>query len=435
MWSRVSIAVLVGMVVAAMPFSAIAKFVKVYRVPETGRTIVLSDEKVYAIKTSLGRRSDVRYDIKKDAFINARSKQEFIFKGGEWITDISSIEGVKPGGNVVAYITLKIRKGTTVFGYPFDCGDLDKNVSSNLLKTAVDGDRIMYQSGGTNYCFVSVFSVQNNLLQWHKTESFEVCRVLPIPDADTPFYYARMQDISTDVIFLGGRQLKSGDVIYFRDHGIDETYRMVEQYGFAKQVDFSANLLGGKSDLTSDVTKLSVLTPKKFYVILKSGHKVFGMFQPSIEINRSIFSPITSAPLAVSRKDIVRFEVIGDSAFPEIECYTKNEVEALYERYATEDEDGFCILVIRKLTDVFWSKKHPIRSVFWAVTFFLGSLVVACVCKKIYGWLICWAKSLIIKWIGNQMRRFENRGFPKDGKSVAADTCKGGLTDNDVTAR
>ena len=33
------------------------------------------------------------------------------------------------------------------------------------------------------------------------------------------------------------------------------------------------------------------------------------------------------------------------------------------------------------------------------------------------------------------MRRFENRGFPKDGKSVAADTCKGGLTDNDVTAR
>ena len=94
MWSRVSIAVVVGMVVAAMPFSAIAKFVKVYRVPETGRTIVLSDEKVYAIKTSLGRRSDVRYDIKKDAFINARSKQEFIFKGGEWITDISSIEEI-----------------------------------------------------------------------------------------------------------------------------------------------------------------------------------------------------------------------------------------------------------------------------------------------------------------------------------------------------
>ena len=384
-----------GIAMAAVPFSAIARFVKIYHVPETGRTIFLDDEKVYSITTSIGRHGCLCYDTREDSFIDSRSKQKFVLREDEWIKDISSIDGIKPGGGMVGYITWKIQKGTTVFGYPFDHKDIDHNVSSNLLSTAVDGDRIKYQSAGTNYCFVAVYSTQDNSLQWHEPESFEVCHSFPIPDADTPFYYARMQDVNTDVIFSGGRMLKSGDVIYFRDHGIDETYRIVDQYGFEKEFDRSANLLGGISVLKSVTPKLSILNPKKFYVILKSGHRAFGMFQPSIDVNKTVFSPITSAPLSVSKSDIARFETIGDGAFPQSECYTKNEVDSLYKRYMIELEeqpkDGFITRTLHQLTGEFWDREHPVRSISWMCLFLGGIWLCKCMYKvwrRIWEWLL-----------------------------------------------
>lgn len=391
--------ILCGAACLTISLSAISKHVKIYRVPETGRTILLDDEKVYRIKTSLGRQGEFRYVVNEDAFINPHSKRKLELEDGEWIADFSTIEGIKPGGNIVGFVTWPIRQGTTIFGYPFDEGDVYHNISSNLLAVAVDGDRVMYQSHGTNYSFVAVYSAYNNTLKWHKPESFEVCHVFPIPDADKFFYYTRMQNVGTNVVFGGGRKLKSGNVIYFRDHGIDETYRIAEQYGFERTVDFSANLLGGKLTLKSDTTKLSVLNPRKFYVVLKSGHKAFGMFQPSVENYKVIFSPITAAPLSVSESDIVGFEPIGDGAFPQSECYTKNEVDTLYERYMMEPEvqpeDGFIIRTLHHLTGEFWNREHPARSVLWMVLF-LG-IIWLCkymykVRRRIWEWLLSWKR-------------------------------------------
>ena len=229
MKSCATILVLSGMAFAAIPSPLIARFAKVHDVPETARPVFLDDEKVYWIRTSTGRRGDFYYDAHEDEFISPHSKGKLDLADGERITDISPIDGIEPSRDVAGFITWTIRQGTTVFGYPFDCEKLDQNVSSNLLTVAVDGDRMMYQSRGTNYCFVATYSAQDNSLQWHNNESFEVCHTFPIPDADKHFYYSRMQDVHTQVTFSGGRQLKTSGVIFFRDHGIEAAYRLAAQ--------------------------------------------------------------------------------------------------------------------------------------------------------------------------------------------------------------
>jgi hypothetical protein len=371
MKSKALILVLLGMAIEAIPSPVIAKYVKVYGPPATERTVFLDDEKVYRIKTSTGRQGEFYYDAHADSFVSPHSKKKLDLAQGERITDVSIVDGLMRSGTVVGYVELPIRQGTTVFGYPFDDWNVDKNVSSNLLTVAVDGDRMMYQSRGTNYCFVAVYSAQDNSLRWHKNESFEVCQTFPIPDADKFFYYSRMQDIHSKIAFSGGRQLKTSGVIYFRDHEIEEAYRIFAQCEFENDVDLSKNLLGGALALKSDTPKLSVLNPKKFYVVLKSGHRAFGMFQSTDKYKRCLFSPITSAPLAVSPSDIVGFEAIRDNAFPQSECYTKNEVERLYEQYTENKEDSFRQRALRQSTGEFWDSEHPVRSVVWKL-FYIG---------------------------------------------------------------
>ncbi len=391
MKSRALILVLSGMAIVAIPSPVIAKFVKVYVPPETERTVFLDDEKVYLIKTSTGRQGEFYYDAHANSFVSPHSKKKLDLAQGERITDVSIVDGIMRSGTVVGYVEWPIRQGTTVFGYPFDDWNVDQNVSSNLLTVAVDGDRMVYQSRGTNYCFVAVYSAQDNSLQWHKNESFEVCHTFPVPDADKLFYYSRMQDVQTKVAFSGGRQLKTSGVIHFRDHGIEEAYRIVTQCEFATKVDFSKNLLGGALALRYDTPKLSVLNPKRFYVVLRSGHRAFGMFQPTDKDTRCLFSPITSAPLAVSPSDIVGFEAIRDNAFPQSECYTMNEVKRLYEQYTENKEEGFRQRALHQSTGEFWDSEHPARSVVWKFMYLVISAAVVFMLK----WLL-WGRCMIL---------------------------------------
>lgn len=324
-----------------LPLSLFAKFVRMIQIGEPPHSAFIDDEIVYIVTTTVRRYIETRFDPEISQFVDARSKRILKFADDERITKLERLSGIGTGGTIVGFTNLDITQGTTVFAYPFDAEIGKKEMCADLLLQAVDGDRIQYRSGETNHSFVASFSPKDNAIHWLNPVTFEVCESLPLPDNDMPFYYSRMQQTNSTVSIVGGRLQKDIGIISFRDHDIDEVYRIVESAGPEHPVDEN-NLLYRKPTWQSTSDRPSVLTPRKFYVVLKDGRKAFGMFQPQIEKNPVIFSPITYAPLAVAKDDIATFEVIDDSAFPTAECYFNNEVVELYKRFVNlpESEDA-----------------------------------------------------------------------------------------------
>ena len=363
-----------------LPLSLFAKFVRTMQLDEPSRLAFIDDEVVYIVTTKMHKYNETRYDPKLGQFVDARSKRPIPFADNERIIKLDRLGGIGTGGSIAGYTSLEITQGTTAFAYPFDAEIGKAEVCASLISQAVDGDRIAYYSNETNLQFVASFSPKDNALRWLDPITFDVCEPLPPPDHDRLFCYSRMQQTNSTVTIVGGRIQKDIGVIKFCDHDIDEVFRIVENAGPEHQID-EKNLLHRAPERHSKSNRPSVLTPRKFYVVINDGRKAFGMFQPSIEKNNTLFSPITSAPLAIAKDDIAAFEPIGDGAFPTAECYSKNEVSDLYKKFmnppASEKENA---------------PQHPIRKI-------LCAIVIACL-----GWLI----PIVLQPISDSISKYLN---------------------------
>lgn len=334
-----------------LPLSLFAKFAKIIQLDEPPRSAFVDDETVYIVTTTVRKYFEARFDPKLGQFVGARSKRIIKFADGERLTRLDRLGGIGTGGAIVGYAGVEFKQGTVVFAYPFDADVGKVEVCSNFLTQAVDGDRITYQSNGTNISFVASFSSKDNALHWLDPVTFDVCESLPPPDHDKTFCYSRMQNTNCIVSIFGGRIKKDIGIVRFSEHDIDKVYRIVESAGPEHPI-AEANLLYRDPERKDKAGRPSLLTPRKFYVVLNDGRRAFGMFQPDIEKNAVLFSPITSAPLAVAKDDIVGFEAIGDNAFPIAECYTKNEVDLLYEKFVSHQEGTKPIAARRTLREI-----------------------------------------------------------------------------------
>ena len=321
-----------------LPLSLSAKFAKIIQLDEPPRSAYIDDEVVYIVTTTVRKYTDARFDSERGQFVDARTKRILAFADGERITKLDRLGGIGTGGTITGYTSFEIKQGTVSFSYPFDAGIGTADISSNLLAAAVDGDRLFFTSSETNRSFVASFSPKDSSLHWLDPVTFEVCEPLPPPDHDREFRYSRMQHTNSIVSICGGRLQKDIGIIKFSEYDIDEVYRIVENVGPKNPIDEN-NILYKEPVRNIKSDRPSVLTPRKFYVVLADGRKAFGMFQPEIEKNSVLFSPITSAPLAVAKADIASFAPIDDGSFPTPECYSKNEIEELYKKFRTQLND------------------------------------------------------------------------------------------------
>ena len=315
-----------------LPLTLFAKFVKQIQLYNPPRSAFVDDEVVYIVTTTVCKYPEARFDPEQGHFVDARSKRVLAFADGERITKLDRLGGIGTGGTITGYATLEIRQGTVSLSYPFDAEIGTAEVCSNLLAAAVDGDRLHFSSSGTNCSFVASFYPKDNALHWLNPVTFEMCETLPPPDHDREVRYSRMQRTNSTVAICGGRLQKDIGIIKFSEYDIDEVYRIVENAGPENAIDEN-NLLYKDPARNSKPDGASVLTPRKFYVVLKDGRRAFGMFQPDIENRPVLYSPITYVSLGVAKDDIATFEPIDDGAFPIPECYSKNEVEELYKLY------------------------------------------------------------------------------------------------------
>lgn len=238
--------------------------------------------------------------------------------------------------DIVAYTTVELRQGKVSFGYPYDfhCENqsfLTEAVMSNL----VDGDYVSFSSGGTNYAAWATFSALDNELHWHEDATFKVLKQLPFPDFDTDFAYYRMQATNCTIAIVGGVKPDGPKNFLFCDYGVAEARRLFLMYPIKKDVKWERSLLSGKYEWVNDFKKTSILDTRKFYVVLKSGLKAFAMINKD---HTELISPITHAALAVSKQSIDGFAPIMDGAYDEEKCYSKNEVEAIWNDYVNRLE-------------------------------------------------------------------------------------------------
>ena len=289
-------------------------------------------------------------------------------------TTTNSIVGIV-STDIMGYVSVTAKQGKTTFGYPFDYRprvrtsdgrDSENFLGQSIMGSMVDGDFVSYISDGTNFSAWATFAAKDNALHWHDPETFAVLEYAPTPDADADFLYYRMQNTNTCCTIAGGLRRKHSGFHSFFKYGVEGAENRSRAVEVLRDVNWADNLLGGVTKWVREFKKTSIRDPRKFYVRLKSGARAFAMIHDS---HRKLFSPITHAELCVSPDDIAGFEVIDDNSYPPLDCYTKNDVDALWRDYTSIPEDrSWFDRTCAELCGEHYIQGHPFRSlwgVFW----------------------------------------------------------------------
>jgi len=297
---------------------------------------------VVSVTDSLGHSFDILKCPVTGKYYKAHDWTEFDVYGSHFQAFALTgkiIDGIVKS-DMIGFVSVTVKQGKVTFGYPFDYRFAKSNVVDNdsnnflnqpIMRDVFDGDFVSYISNGTNFSVWATFATKDNKLHWHDAESFEVLECAPLPDPDADFLYYRMQDTNTCVKITGGLHAKNSGYLPFAKYGVEGVRDRLNSTEILREVDWSNNLLGGVQKWVKEYKKTSIRDPRKFYVRLKSGERAFAMIQDD---KRKLYSPIAHAKLAVSRDEIVGFEPIDDKAYPEHDCYSKNEVEELWECFS-----------------------------------------------------------------------------------------------------
>ena len=241
------------------------------------------------------------------------------------IKSVSFTGFVVPGyvlPDITGYVSITVRQGKVTFGYPFDCKFPRANfLGQGIMSNPIDGDYVRYIAAGTNFSAWATFASSDNMIRWHEDGTFARIEFAPQPDVDGDFLYYRMQNTNNQVTIAGGMKSRYGDSLSFEKYGVKGVAEILSGIAWADSV------LAGVSKWVHERPKVSIKDTRKFYVRLESGQRAFAMIYDD---RRKLYSPITHAPLAVSRESIVCFEPIDDGAYDEKDCYSKNDVAELW---------------------------------------------------------------------------------------------------------
>ena len=307
--------------------------------------------------------------------------------------------------DLMGYVSVTAKQGKVTFGYPFDYqfpsgfhGRENNNnfLKQNIMRNMVDGDFVSYISDGTNFSAWATFAAKDNKLHWHDYETFAVLNNAPIPDSDADFLYHRMQATNTCMTISGGVYAKNSGYRPFEKYGVEGANS--HKFEILRDVDWANNLLSGVSKWTHEFKPTSVRDPRKFYVRLDSGERAFAMV---LDNHKQLLSPITHAVLTVDKAAIQGFEPIDDGAYPDGDCYSKNEVDGIWKDYT--EERGWIDKTLAEVCGEHYIPGHPIKSLwdkfkYWLLILYLPGLL----CKRTRRYLLIpvkFLKRIVVDWI------------------------------------
>lgn len=312
--------------------------------------------------------------------------------------------------DIVTYFVITQQLGKVSIGYPYDLKLGNSNfLSQDIMCNPVDGDYVNYISNGTNFSAWATYASKDNAIHWHEDKTFAVLDFAPMPDTNADFLYYRMQDTNDVVLLAGGLRGLHGDSVSIEKHGVDGVLKLVYDFELNRRINWSDNVIAKVKHWVREFPKLSIKDPRKFYVRLASGAKVFAM---TLDDHRKLYSPITHASVSVSPDEIVGFEAIDVSAYPEQDCYSKNEVEALWQDFARDGTRSWWESAVAEATGEFYLSGYPFKSIWGKLCYWLlgGALAGLSLLFKPVRTRVCkfikWSVRGLCIWL---LARFSNR--------------------------
>ena len=269
--------------------------------------------------------------------------------------------------SITGYVSVEVKQGKTVFGYPFVDASANSNfLAAPLMQNAVDGDFVSYVTGGENVCLWATYAAKDNLLHWHSNETFMVVETAPYPDTYGNFLYYRMQNKTNASPILGVVAAPAVTSYSFHELGIEEAAKRAAQSYEERRSQWADSLINGACEWTREFKPTSIRDPRKFYVRLSSGERAFAMIHGD---RKKLFSPITHSALTVENTEIEGFEPIADGAYKEEDCYSKNEVAEIWDDFSSDR--GWFDMALEKLCGEHYIYGKPIKSLWGAFKYWI----------------------------------------------------------------